>query len=26
MPAILLVAHAPLASSLRDVAAHVYPD
>ena len=26
MPSILLVAHAPLASSLRDVAAHVYPD
>jgi PTS system ascorbate-specific IIA component len=26
MPDILLVAHAPLASSLRDVAAHVYPD
>lgn len=26
MPAILLVAHAPLASSLRNVAAHVYPD
>ncbi len=26
MPAILLLAHAPLASSLRTVAAHVYPD
>jgi mannose PTS system EIIA component len=26
MPAILLLAHAPLASSLKAVAAHVYPD
>lgn len=26
MPAILILAHAPLASSLRTVAAHVYPD
>ena len=26
MPAILIIAHAPLASSLRAVAQHVYPD
>jgi len=26
MPAILIIAHAPLASSLQAVAAHVYPD
>lgn len=26
MPALLIVAHAPLASALRDVAQHTYPD
>lgn len=26
MPGLLIIAHAPLASALRDVAAHVFPD